>query len=271
MWNLGDIMDKININDINFNKIKMINTEATQSIIYRDIKYYYKIFKYYNHRDSLMLNYLFRELDGINIEGLLLPKYLITDNNNICGYITDNVGAKSLDMIYTENKNLDCKKFFEIMKKASILLKKLHEEKIVVCDFNISNILVDKKHNIYLCDIESFKYKGVTSDYVSKLLFLFTYEYRNEMIDINENSDRLSLLLEFLQVIYILATYEINNDYYDYYTYINTLNNIKPIFKDIMNQEKDIGEIPYLDELITLDNYKINRKKQLEIIGNLYK
>ena len=91
------------------------------------------------------------------------------------------------------------------------------------------------------------------------------------MIDINENSDRLSLLLEFLQVIYILATYEINNDYYDYYTYINTLNNIKPIFKDIMNQEKDIGEIPYLDELITLDNYKINRKKQLEIIGNLYK
>ena len=174
-------------------------------------------------------------------------------------------------MIYTENKNLDCKKFFEIMKKSSILLKKLHEEKIVVCDFNISNILVDKKHNIYLCDIESFKYKGVTSDYVSKLLFLFTYEYRNEMIDINENSDRLSLLLEFLQVIYILATYEINNDYYDYYTYINTLNNIKPIFKDIMNQEKDIGEIPYLDELITLDNYKINRKKQLEIIGNLYK
>lgn len=264
-------MDKININDINFNKIKMINTEATQSIIYRDIKYYYKIFKYYNHRDSLMLNYLFRELDGINIEGLLLPKYLITDNNNICGYITDNVGAKSLDMIYNKNKNLDCKNFFEVIKKISIILRKLHKEKIIVSDLNISNLLVDKKNNVYFCDIESFKYKGINNDYISKLLFLFMREYREEFIDINENSDRLSLLLEFLQTIYILATYEINNDYYDYYTYINTLNNIKPIFENIMNQYKDIEEIPYLDELITIDGYKINRRKQLKIIGNLYK
>lgn len=39
-------MDKIRLLDINFNKIKMINTEATQSTIYIDRKYYYKIFNH---------------------------------------------------------------------------------------------------------------------------------------------------------------------------------------------------------------------------------
>lgn len=263
-------MKEINIKDINIKKLKKLNTEATQSTIYRDKKYYYKVFNRINYEDSFTMKNLFNELDGKKIDGVLFPKYLITKDNRIYGYITDNVGAKSLDMIYTKNKNLDCNQFFKIMNKASILLKRLHEEKIVVCDLNLSNILVDKKDNVYFCDTESYKYNGIMSDYMSKLLYLFTYEYRNEIIDINENSDRLSLILEFLQTMYNMPTYEIKNDYYDYYTYINTLKNIKFIFMNIMNQNKDIDEIPYLDELIMSDTDIINRRKQLKIINKLY-
>lgn len=263
-------MEKIQITDINFKALKKSKEKGTTCTVYYDKKYYYKLFNTTNIIEKYNILRLYEELDGITIPKVLFPKQFIMSGNSLLGYTTDNVGAKALASIYTEMKNLDFSKFLPIMKQASEILKNLHKENIVATDLNFSNILIDKQDNVYFCDTDGYSYKGIVSDCMSRLLYNYIYEYRNEWIDTNENTDRLSLLLDFLQTVYNVPTYRIKKQYYEYYNYIDSLHRIQPIFNNLI-EIKDIGEIPYLDDILNMNDTEIiNRRKQLKVFKKLY-
>ena len=51
---------------------------------------------------------------------------------------------------------------------------------------------------------------------------------------------------------------------------INTLNNMRECTISLMNREKPIGDVPYLDELINLDDkYVIDHQKQSRLVRRL--
>ena len=262
-------MEKININDIDFSTLQKSKNQGTKSILYENGDFCIKILNSLYDKEKKELYRKFLEMDGISINGVILPKTLIVLNDKLEGYIMDNFkNSTNLIDYFGCNRYVNCKDIFKAVKKTSLILKSIHENGIICQDLSFDNILIDINGNIKYCDIDGCTYKDFTSPFLSLLLKRFLFDYRKENdCCISKNMDRISLMLSFYLIVYTNEIQKISKKKYDMLSNnIVTLENMKKYAKALVNKKISLHEIPYLDELIDdNDDYIIDREKQLSL------
>ena len=212
-------------------------------------------------------------MDGIKIPNVLLPKELIIQDGKLQGYsmdyFRDSIPLSDRFMI----RYVDCKQLFDYVSKASKILKQIHENGIICQDLSFENILVDKNGNVAFCDLDGCSFKEHMSPFISILMKRFFIDYRDEKIPLSSNLDRISMMLSFYYLIYAKEIQNLTKkQYHKLSDKITTLENSRQYANMLVDRQNQIGEIPYLDELINPnDDYIYDRDKQLSLVRRLLK
>lgn len=266
-------MDKIKLRDIDIERFQRLNNQGLNSTCYTDGNICIKMIDdlYPEEKETLKIKLL--EMDGINIDGVITPTGLILENDTLEGIISPYFKeSKSFLTHFEQSRYISSKELLLALKKASLILRNLHNNNIIYQDINFANILIDNTGNIKYCDIDSCSYKGYESPYISVFLSNYMLYYRKEKnIEISKNNDRLSLLLAFFELIYRKELQKVSSRQYNSLSkQIKTLENCRKYVEILKNKGKNIPEIPYIDELIEdSDNEYIDRYKQLGIIRRI--
>ena len=258
-------MDLINIKELEFDKMKLKPQQGTQSLVYDAGDICIKIFNSLSDEERKKTMKKLQEMDGITIDGVLFPLDLIVENGLLKGYTMHNF-KNSINMFdfYGSVKKVNCKNIFNAIKKASEIVRKLHDNNIIVQDLSFDNILVNKDENIVFTDIDSCRYKDYSSPYYSLLLYEYTNGFQNCNFPSSKEVDKLSLILATFQIIFINEIQRVTSRQYNHLSKkLNTLNNMRPY----TNLEiSSINDLPYVDSLLdTNDDYVLNRIKQMPI------
>ena len=255
-------MNKINIGDINFNALDKLAHQGSQSTIYKDNDYCYKILtEFYPDQKRKLLRKLL-DIDGLKIDNVTLPIDLIMNGHKLEGYTMKYYeGAIPLSSKYKYYEPLDCKEFFYDINSSTQILKKLHKNNIICADLSFENILITPDNNIIFCDvIESCAYDRHEALFISLLLKKFI-DYRKKPIPVSEHSDKISMLLSFYQTIFDKEIQKVPNRKYNRLARnISTLQNLKDCTYNLLHRNKDILNISYLDKYIDItDDYIIKK------------
>lgn len=263
-------MDKIKLTDIDLSKLEISKNQGTKSTIYIQDNLCIKILDKYLQKEKEILLKKTLEMDGLFIENVLLPKSIIIENEKLEGYVMNNFkNSIPLNDYFGTYRYVNCKEFFNVIKKASIILKEIHKTDIICQDISFDNILIDKYGNIKYCDIvDSCTYKNYNSPFISLLLNEFITNYRKEKYYIpSKNMDRVSFMLSFYYLIYLEQLQKISKKkYHSLSDNINTLEITRKYANILVDKKSKIPEIPYMDELIDdKDEYIIDREKQFDL------
>ena len=110
-------------------------------------------FTYIKDREQML-----KRLMKLNINEVVKPKKLVYYNGVFVGYIMDYIpNGKSLSKIEEEGCKFEDK--IDKIRKIEVVMQKLHNEKIYVCDLNPDNILFDENNNVHFIDCDSFVIK----------------------------------------------------------------------------------------------------------------
>lgn len=265
-------MDKINIKDINLSSLERLSQQGTKSTIYRDGNRCIKILDRFLDEEKEDLFKKFLEMDGISIDGVLFPKELIVNGDKLEGYTMDyfNSSIPLSDRFMV--RHVDCKLLFDYVYKASKILRELHKNDIICQDLSFENILVDINGNVKFCDLDGCSYKGSLSPFISILMKRFFINYRKEQMVLNPNLDRISMLLSFFFIVYAKEIQKLSKkQYHKLSDEISTLDNLRGCANMLVDRSNHIGEIPYLDEMINLDDDTVyDRDKQLSLFRRMF-
>lgn len=269
----GDGMEKIILNDINFDEFVKLRKQGTKSSIYTDGKTCIKMLDGLSSEEKADLYWKFLEMDGISIAGVALPTSLIVENDKFVGY-TMNYFNNSLCFFdrFGSTKYVECQEMFAAVKKASLILRDIHSKGIICQDLSFYNILINNRGDVCFCDIDGCGYEEHLSPFISLLLKKFMVDYRRKKpVYVSKNMDRLSLMLSFFLLSYTLEIQKVSDSRYDSLSrYLRTLENCRSYANILTNKSANIPEIPYMDELIdTDDSGWINRDKQLSLIRKI--
>ena len=258
-------MEKIRFKDIDFSLLQKLQCQGSTSTLYRQGETCVKVLDKYQDEDKEKLYRKLLDMDGIEIDNVLLPKTLIIQDDKLEGYLMDYFpDSKCLsDEFLTQIVN--SKSVIHSVFQASKILREIHHNEIIFQDLSFENILVNKEGKVVFCDIDSCKYKEHSSRYISLLMRDFFIEYRNDKIYVSENLDRISMMLSFFYLMYEEEIQCLSKWRYNKLSKkIMTLKNMKSYFNMLTNNRIPIGEVPYLDEIIDLnDNHIFDRKKLL--------
>lgn len=265
-------MDKIKFRDINFSVLTKLQHQGTKATIYRDGATCFKILDglYKEEKEDLYRKFL--EMDGIKIANVLLPKALIIQDGKLQGYTMDyfknSISLSDRFMI----RYVDCRVLFECVLKASKILRVIHQNGIICQDLSFENILVDENGNVAFCDLDGCSYRGHISPFISQLMKRFFVDYRDDKMPLSDNLDRISMMLSFYYLVYFQEIQKLSKrQYHKLSDRIITLENSRRYANMLVDRNKPIGEIPYLDELIDLsDNFIFDRNKQLSLIRRIF-
>ena len=264
-------MEKIKLNDINFSSLQRLQQQGTTATLYRDGNTCYKILDGLQEQEKEALYRKFLDMDGIEIENVILPKKLIIKDEKLQGYVMDyfkdSMPLSDKFMV----RYVDCKELFDYILKASKILRTIHQNSIICQDLSFENILVDNNSNVAFCDLDGCSYKEHMTPFISVLMKNFFIDYRKEKIPISINLDRISMMLSFYYLIYAEEIQHLTKrQYHKLSNKIVTLENSRQYANMLVDRENPIGEIPYLDELIdTNDNYIYDRERQMSLLKRI--
>ena len=258
-------MNEIKLKEIDLSTLQKLRNQGTQSTVYTDGYICYKFLDglYPNEKADLYRKFL--DMDGIQIDNVLLPQDLIIDDGRLKGYT----------MKYFENsiplsdkflkRYFNCNELLTCVEKASRILRNIHKNGIVYQDLSFQNILVDNKGNIAFCDIDGCTYKENNSPFFSILFKEFLVDYRKSKISAMEDIYKISMILSFYLTMYGEVLQKITKkQYHTLSDNIHTLENLRQTTNILVDKRSPIQNIPYLDEVIDLtDDYEIDRKKVL--------
>ena len=260
-------MEKIKWKDIDFSTLRKLQSQGTNSTIYTDGLKCYKLLDGLYPEEKRELYRKFLDMDGIEIEGVLLPQEFIMEEDSLKGYT----------MQYFENsmplsdkflkRFFNCQELLFYVYQASKILRRIHAKEIVCQDLSFENILVDKDGNVVFCDIDGCSYKEHRSPFYSLVFKKFWIDYRKSNLSEIEDLDvdKLSMILSLYLEIYGEVLENITKKQYRALSKnIQTLENLKEIVKQICKKNASIRNLPYLDEVIDLqDDYEVDREKIL--------
>lgn len=261
-------MEKIELSDIDLSSMKKSKIQGTKSTIYENGDECIKILDGLYPEEKELLYEKLIDMDDITIDGVLMPEKLIMDYGDLCGYTMKNFkDSINLNDYFLKKRYINSQDLFGAIKKASIILRNIHDKKIVCQDLSFDNILINNEGNIMFCDIDGCKYGYHKSPFVSVLLARLMLDYRNENIVLSKNTDRISMMISMLYLMYLKEVQELSKRQYNSLSkHIKTLKNIRKYTDRLINRKKEISEIPYLDELIDdSGDYVIDRMKQLNL------
>ncbi len=266
-------MEKIKFKEINFSALHKLQRQGTQSTIYTDGFLCYKLLDGLYPDEKRDLSKKFLDMDGIKMNGVLLPLHLIVEDDNLKGY-TMKYFAHSMPLSEKFLKRyFHCKELFIYVEKASKILRNIHSNGIIYQDLSFENILVDDNGNIVFCDIDGCTYKEHISPFFSLLFKNFLMDFRHSTLSTKEDIDKLSMLLSFFLVMYGQELQRITKkQYHALSNHIQTLENLRKTADRLVNPNFPIENLPYMDEVIDLnDNYEIDRKKLLTIRQRIFR
>ena len=256
-------MEIVKYSDLDFSSMKKLSSQGSTSTVYDFDNYCVKMLDKMSVEDQNQIRLKFLEMDGLEVDGLLLPKKLIFKNNTFVGYFMDKFpSSMNLYDYFGQKVLINFKELNDALYKASIILRNAHSNELILQDFSFDNILIDKDGNVKVCDIDGCSYKGYQGAYMSMIIINYYRVIFKELFTINKELDKQSLL--FSMIIFIYGTYVSKMKEYDKLSSKSqTLSNIRPIFESLL---RDLSvEIPYLDELIDLsDNFVLDRVKQMK-------
>lgn len=242
-------MNRIKFTSINFNSLEeltMLNSSEDRMFVDNDKKNLYKI---YNLSISKNKTINLLKIEKCNpIENVIWPHTFIYQKsiNKAVGcimpYILGTINLREYFQYFKDEKQLD-----NLVKNASNTLKNIHKQGIVMGDVSFYNILFDSQYNHYFCDFDSIK----TDDHNYDVSGVVSWHFQDNMdnVTIDENFDRFSMLLSYLDLIFEDDIENVCE--YDY----DAKSEVFPILKDskrlvleLKNKKKDIPNIPYLNE-----------------------
>ena len=263
-------MEQINLKDINLNSLKKLQQQGTKSTIYRNGTSCIKMLDgfYEEEKDALFKKFL--DMEGLEIENVLLPKELIVSNGKLEGYTMDYFPSVSLNSKF-EVRQVDTKVLFDYVYKASKILREIHRNGIICQDLSFENILVDDNGNVKFCDLDGCSYKDNVSPFVSFIMKKYFIDYRKEQILLCTNLDRVGMMLSFFFIVYAKELQKLNRKSYSKLAEkSNTLEEMRKYANLLLHRSNPVPAIPYLDELIWLDDDLVyDRDKQLSLFRRI--
>ena len=196
-------MEFINFQDINLSSMHLSKTQGTKSTVYIDNDKCYKILDklYISEKRKLLEKFI--DMDGIIINGILFPKELIIEDDRLVGYTMDYFkDSMNLYDFFTRGRFVDINDIFSAVKKASLIVRKAHENGIILQDLSFDNILSNDNLDIKICDIDGCKYKRKMSPFISMIMHNYYDVFMKKPYTVDENFDNQSLLLSMLLSIY---------------------------------------------------------------------
>ncbi len=262
-------MEKIKLGDIDFSKLKKCSIQGTTSTMYKSDDKCIKILDKFTEEEKNNLYLKLLDMNGIKIDNLMMPIELIIQNGKLEGYTTENF--KNSINIYDKFINpryVNVKEILNALKKASLILREIHENGIIVQDLSFDNILIDNTGNVKFIDIDACNYNEHVTNIIPLLLKRYMIDYRNDCVIISKNTDRLSMLLATFSLLYLMEVQRITKrKYMTLASNINTVENLHDTYITLSSKKKKIGELEYLDEFIDEnDDFIIDREKQYNVI-----
>lgn len=237
-------MEKVELTNINFKKIKILKKSPISKVFLLDEKEVLKVYnssylKGINRRRALERK--IQASSTIKLKELVLPKKIILINGNFAGYTMEYIKGESyLDIAIAPYRNLDLinKEYLEIEK----IIKKFHKEGIIVPDLlNLTNIIVTEE-GLRFIDYDGMQIRDNKASSVSKILkkdirHSSTIKYCNHLGLYTEELDKKSLL-----ILYILITF--NNLINDINMDNNRFEKIDKLLEELnISQEDKLKEI----------------------------
>ena len=237
-------MEKVELTNINFKKIKILKKSPISKVFLLDEKEVVKVYnssylKGINRRRALEKK--IQASSTIKLKELVLPKKIVLINGNFAGYTMEYIKGESyLDIAIAPYRNLDLinKEYLEIEK----IIKKFHKEGIIVPDLlNLTNIIVTED-GLRFIDYDGMQIRDNKASSVSKILkkdirHSSTIKYCNHLGLYTEELDKKSLL-----ILYILITF--NNLINDINMDNNRFEKIDKLLEELnISQEDKLKEI----------------------------
>ena len=212
-------MEKVELTNINFKKIKILKKSPISKVFLLDEKEVLKVYnssylKGINRRRALERK--IQASSTIKLKELVLPKKIILINGNFAGYTMEYIKGESyLDIAIAPYRNLDLinKEYLEIEK----IIKKFHKEGIIVPDLlNLTNIIVTED-GLRFIDYDGMQIRDNKASSVSKILkkdirHSSTIKYCNHLGLYTEELDKKSLLILYILITFNNLINEINMD-----------------------------------------------------------
>lgn len=266
-------MEKIELQDIDVGSLRKLRVVGGNSDIYVKGDICFKFFKnlFPNEKDLLYRKFL--EMDGIKIDSVVMPIDLIVKDGQLEGYTMRWINNALPLSIYFDTRFVDCKQLFAIVGKASQILREIHANGIICQDLSFDNILVSREGNVSYCDMDGCCYGIYSGPMISYFLKRLMVDYRREKIYIDENLDRVSMLLAFYHLLYDKEVQKLSRGQYNFLAnHIVTLDRARVYVDEVVNKKGRIPEVPYLDELIvSSDDYVIDRNKRYSLAREIFK
>ena len=263
-------MEQIKLKDINLNSLKKLEQQGTKSTVYRNGTSCIKMLDgfYEEEKDALFKKFL--DMEGLEIDNVLLPKELIVSNGKLEGYTMDYFPSVSLNSKF-EVRHVDTKVLFDYVYKASKILREIHRNGIICQDLSFENILVDDNGNVKFCDLDGCSYKDNVSPFVSLIMKRYFIDYRKEQLLLCTNLDRVGMMLSFFFIVYAKELQKLNRKSYSKLAEkSNTLEEMRKYANLLLDRSNPVPVIPYLDELIWLDDDLVyDRDKQLSLFRRI--
>lgn len=159
--------------------------------------------------------------------------------------------------LYEASRCLDLKVLFNLLRRISVTLKKIHKrsEGIVIGDCSFYNILVTEIDSILEYFFIDFDGVLIGKEFKNDRIAFLTKEYsryRNARLKINKNYDRLTFLLYFLEMIFDKTITEVSMYQYDEMSEkVGVLKDLRSLVLELKKVEGTVPEVPYLHEVIS--------------------
>ena len=194
-----------------------------------------------------------RKLKNIKLDQFCLPIDFIVNNNAIIGYYMDYVRPNYTLYSEFETKELTLDDKIKYIKMQEELVKKAHQNNIIMCDLNLFNfILNDGK--IYAIDTDNYKVDGLKNDILPDLYapyYLFNISH-----NIDENFDKFALTVNFLSYLkkdfYFELLYYYNDSFNYLDDYVRSLDIDKRLKEFLLHQISEDPNKEYLGDHIDL-------------------
>lgn len=186
----------IHIQDINFEKLELLNSDGQEADIFSDGKLIYKIYK--NSNKSFFVKE--RKLDILSTMKLshaVIPIMKIRNSHSLCGCVMNYI-----EEVKIKEYSLTTKELITLFKCFSTTVKEYHGTGVIIGDFHMNNILLPNLENYRFIDLDGAKIKGLASDHIPTLTYHFLETIKINKVSIDEKFDNLSIILAFLYLLF---------------------------------------------------------------------
>ena len=247
-------MGRIDLENIDLRKLQQINSKQhLESDLFHDKEFAYKIFKDLSIYQIIKKERKMELLqDGECLPNVVMPIDKLFYQNQFRGYTMEYV-KNSIPLFDFNKRSKDIGLFLKTLLIVSQSLEKIHQDprNILVGDLNFDNIIIDKDFNPYFVDFDSCKIKELENETIPAILGSYLLNRNIIKVETTKNTDKFSLLLCTLYMIFKKHIDTVSMYQYDKKTErIETLKNIREFVLEMKKFEK-VPEVPYLHEIIS--------------------